>query len=167
MKVKRQHKDTTKNFNYTTIADLLKTVHQSNYCHTTGMGFFLFLFSYVLQKYFFLFVHILLYDIFLKFLLHKTKWNKDGTGKSVKSCSFENFHIIMNFHKIDQNRSVFKRLHLTLNLTVGNLCPLAWRSLRAAMAASFLQSFLLPASAVANVRVPTLTLILNLHNKNV
>ena len=37
MKVKRQHKDATKNFVYTTIADRLRTVSWSYFCHPTGV----------------------------------------------------------------------------------------------------------------------------------
>ena len=37
MKVKRQHKNATKDFDYTTIADRLRTVSWSNYCHATGL----------------------------------------------------------------------------------------------------------------------------------
>ena len=37
LKVKRQHKDVTENFDYTTIADRLLTVSWSNYCHPNGV----------------------------------------------------------------------------------------------------------------------------------
>ena len=36
-KIKRQHKDTTKNFDYTTITDRLRMVSWSNLCHPTGL----------------------------------------------------------------------------------------------------------------------------------
>ena len=35
--VKRQYEEATKNFHYTTIDDLLRTVCLSNYCHLTGV----------------------------------------------------------------------------------------------------------------------------------
>ena len=37
IKVKRQHKDATKHFDNTTIADRLRTVSWSDYCHPTGV----------------------------------------------------------------------------------------------------------------------------------
>ena len=37
MQVKRQYKDAASKFNYTTIADPLRIVSWSNYCHPTGM----------------------------------------------------------------------------------------------------------------------------------
>ena len=37
MKVKRQHKDATKTFDYTTIADRLGPFNCSDYCHPTGV----------------------------------------------------------------------------------------------------------------------------------
>ena len=38
MKVKRQHKDATKNFDNKTIADRLRRVSWSHYCHSTGVA---------------------------------------------------------------------------------------------------------------------------------
>ena len=35
--VKWQHKDNTKTFDYTMIADRLRTVSSNNYCHRTGV----------------------------------------------------------------------------------------------------------------------------------
>ena len=62
-KVKRQHKDDRKNFDYTMIADRLKTVSWTNYCYRTAVvkpvygiptffeqELFFFYWSYVINK---------------------------------------------------------------------------------------------------------------------